>query len=171
MFKLRVVAAVVCIIFLSSVILIPFANADWIMFRSDPSHSGAGAGNPVLAPTLLWNYKTSSDGTGHVYSSPTVANGVIYVSSWIFKIVNKLYVPNYGNIYALNATTGSKIWNYTIGPVETSSPAVANGIVYIGDLNGDVYALNATTGDKIWSYNLGNSCTPTYRRLFIRLPR
>ena len=90
MFKLRVVAAVVCIIFLSSVILIPFANADWIMFRSDPSHSGAGAGNPVLAPTLLWNYKTSSDGTGHVYSSPAVANGVIYVSSWIFKIVNKM---------------------------------------------------------------------------------
>ena len=75
--RFRVVAAVVCIIFLFSLILIPFANADWTMFRSDPSHSGAGTGNPALTATLLWNYTTGS----HVYSSPAVVGGVVYVGS------------------------------------------------------------------------------------------
>ena len=54
--RLRVVAVAVCMIFLFSLVLIPFANADWIMFRSDPSHSGVGTGNPTLTPTLLWKY-------------------------------------------------------------------------------------------------------------------
>ena len=44
------------------------SSADWPMFRADPSHSGAGTGNAVLTPTLLWNYTTGST----VYSSPAV---------------------------------------------------------------------------------------------------
>ena len=75
--RLHVVVAVVCIIFLSSVFLIPFANADWIMFRSDPSHSGAGTGNPALTPVQPWNYTTG----GTVEASPAVVDGVVYVVS------------------------------------------------------------------------------------------
>jgi outer membrane protein assembly factor BamB len=70
-----------------------------------------------------------------------------------------------GNVYALNATTGSKVWSYTT-PVEIySSPAVSGGIVYIGSDNDYVYALNATTGSYVWSYETGTclyaatSCT------------
>ena len=36
-----------------------------------------------------------------------------------------------------------------------SSPAVANGIVYVGSLDHNVYALNANTGTKVWSYTTG----------------
>ncbi len=36
-----------------------------------------------------------------------------------------------------------------------SSPAVANGVVYVGSLNQNVYALNAKTGAKLWSYKTG----------------
>ena len=86
--RFRVVAAVVCIIFLSSIVLIPFANADWMMFRSDPSHSGAGTGNPVLNPTLIWSYATGSN----VFSSPAVDGGVVYIGSYD------------GNVYALGGT-------------------------------------------------------------------
>ncbi|MGD0995564.1 MAG: PQQ-binding-like beta-propeller repeat protein [Candidatus Bathyarchaeia archaeon] len=77
MHRLRVVAAVVCTIFLFSLVLIPFANADWIMFHADPSHSGAGTGNPVLTSTLLWKYTTGN----WVDSCPAVVNGVVYVGS------------------------------------------------------------------------------------------
>lgn len=69
-------AALVCIIFLSSTVLITFANADWAMFRSDPSHSGAGTGSSVLTPTVLWNYSTPNH---PIYDSPAVANGVVYI--------------------------------------------------------------------------------------------
>jgi hypothetical protein len=33
-----------------------------------------------------------------------------------------------------------------------SSPAVANGVVYIGSDDNNVHALNAKTGTKLWSY-------------------
>ena len=51
------------------------SSGDWPMFRADPSHDGAGTGNPPLNPTLLWKYKTDFD----VRSSPAVVNGVLYV--------------------------------------------------------------------------------------------
>ena len=36
-----------------------------------------------------------------------------------------------------------------------SSPAVANGVVYVGSNDGNVYALNASTGAMLWSYTTG----------------
>jgi PQQ enzyme repeat len=37
-----------------------------------------------------------------------------------------------------------------------SSPAVVNGVVYVGSYDGNVYALKASTGAKLWSYRAGN---------------
>jgi len=45
-----------------------------------------------------------------------------------------------GNIYALNASTGAKLWHYTTGGAVISSSAVANGMVYVGSTEGKVYA-------------------------------
>jgi hypothetical protein len=140
MYRLRVGAAVVCIIFVFSLVLIPFANADWIMFRSDPSHSGVGTGNATLTPKLLWKY---TDGTS-IDSSPTVAGGIVYVGS------------EDGNVYALNAASGVELWKYTTGIGVISSPAVVGGVVYIGSDDDNVYALNATSGTYIWSYPTGD---------------
>ena len=55
-----------------------------------------------------------------MYSSPAVANGVVYVGSFDAKV------------YALNATTGATLWTATTGGDVISSPAVANGVVYVG---------------------------------------
>ena len=60
------------------------------------------------------------------YSSPAVANGVVYDGSD-------------DNVYALNASTGAKLWN-TTATTGVSSPAVANGVVYVGSGDGNVYA-------------------------------
>jgi outer membrane protein assembly factor BamB len=37
-----------------------------------------------------------------------------------------------------------------------SSPAVANGVVYIGSNNGYIYALNAASGIQLWNYSTSN---------------
>jgi glucose dehydrogenase len=42
-------------------------------------------------------------------------------------------------------------WSYTTGGKVYSSPAVANGVVYVGSIDGNVYALNASTGALLWS--------------------
>jgi len=36
-----------------------------------------------------------------------------------------------------------------------SSPAVADGVVYMGSDDGNLYALNATTGALLWKYTTG----------------
>ena len=76
-----------------------------------------------------------------MYSSPAVANGVVYVGSGDY------------NVYALDAATGAKLWSYHTGGAVYSSPTVANGVVYVGSYDYNVYALNAATGAKLWSYH------------------
>jgi len=45
---------------------------------------------------------------------------------------------------------------YATNDYVDSSPAVANGVVYVGSNDNNVYALNARTGAKLWSYATGN---------------
>jgi outer membrane protein assembly factor BamB len=80
-----------------------------------------------------------------VDASPAVANGVVYVGS------------EDENVYALNASTGAKLWSFATGNFFISSPTVANGVVYVGTDDGNLYALNATTGAKVWSYTTGGT--------------
>ncbi len=87
----------------AGLVLIPFANADWVMFGSDASHTGVGTGNPVLTPTLIWKFSTGDGG----WTAPAVVDGVVYIGS------------DDHNVYALNSTTGAKLWNYTTGSLVT----------------------------------------------------
>ena len=53
--------------------------------------------------------------------------------------------------------TNNILWTYsTLAPIE-SSPAVVDGIVYIGSNDGTLYALDAYSGTEIWSYPTGYS--------------
>ena len=105
-----------------------------------------------LSRQLPWSFATG----GQIDSSPTVSNGLVYVGS------------HDGKVYALNASTGmvgenselhnDVVWSFTSGNmIMFSSPAVADGVVYVGSYDSNVYALNATKGAFIWSYKTGYS--------------
>ncbi|MCJ7770662.1 PQQ-binding-like beta-propeller repeat protein, partial [Candidatus Bathyarchaeota archaeon] len=111
------------------------------MLHHDSSHKGYSISPAPVTNTTLWSYSIGSWGVG---SSPTIVNGRLYVCA------------SDNNMYCLNAGTGAKIWNYTIGYPTDSSPAVVNGRVYIGS-GAQVYCLNASTGSMIWSYTTGNA--------------
>jgi outer membrane protein assembly factor BamB len=114
---------------------------------------------------LLWSYPT---GNNYVDSAPAVANGVVYVSSGVWPTVQNVHRtvalhrgahalgPDFyaHKVYALNAVTGALLWSYTT--YFPSSPAVADGVVYIGSGDHNVYALDAVTGALLWSYTTGN---------------
>jgi eukaryotic-like serine/threonine-protein kinase len=77
-------------------------------------------------------------------SSPAVSNGTVYFGS------------SDGNVYALNARTGSLRWKFKTGDVVHSSPAVVGGTVYVGGWDTFFYALDASTGALEWKYKTGD---------------
>ncbi|MGB7531465.1 MAG: PQQ-binding-like beta-propeller repeat protein [Halobacteriota archaeon] len=48
------------------------------------------------------------------------------------------------------------LWSYETGNCVDSSPAVANGKVFVGSDDHKIYCLNENTGELIWSYEIGN---------------
>jgi len=52
--------------------------------------------------------------------------------------------------------TNNTVWSYTTGGNVASSPAVVDGVVFIGSNDGKVYALNVYTGAHIWNYTTGS---------------
>jgi outer membrane protein assembly factor BamB len=126
---------------------------DWPMFHHDLTHTGYSTSTPTAtSATLLWNFTTNMV----VWASPAVVGGYVYIGS------------DGGIAYCLNASDGSKIWNYTIparnqsrpgagGPAIGSSMAVADGYVYFGCYDRNVYCLNASTGEKVWNFTTGNT--------------
>jgi outer membrane protein assembly factor BamB len=66
-----------------------------------------------------------------------------------------------GHVYALKADTGAKLWSFDTGNFVVSSPAVANGVVYVGSNGGtvgyDAYAFNASTGAQLWNFTTGDA--------------
>ena len=65
---------------------------------------------------------------------------------------NAQHTGDYSPVAGSNVSNGKLVWNYTTGGDVWSSPAVANGTVYVGSDDHNVYALNATTGTKLWQY-------------------
>jgi outer membrane protein assembly factor BamB len=126
---------------------------------------------------LSWSYLTGNV----ILSSPTVADGVVYVGSstsaggvvyaldattgalvwdrtidcalWFSAAVvdGVVFISSMADVLALNASTGAVIWTCNTVP-QPASPAVVGGVVYVGSLIRNVYALNATTGMVVWTY-------------------
>ncbi|MHC1566301.1 MAG: PGF-pre-PGF domain-containing protein [Candidatus Syntropharchaeia archaeon] len=82
----------------------------------------------------LWNFTAN----GPIWSSPVVANNTVYFGT---------NVQN-GTIYAINATDGALVWSYALNPPPgyyyniMSSPAVSDGILFIGADDGMVRAFS-----------------------------
>ena len=109
----------------------------------------AGVTNCSAAPprtcSPLWTAATG----GAVRSSPAVAGGTVYVGS----DDGKLYAFDAAGLFNCSAgppRTCLARWVTTTGGIIRSSPAVSNGVVYVGSDDAGLYALNATTGQVIW---------------------
>jgi len=104
-----------------------------------------------------WTFETG----GPVKSSPTVIDdavggrenpadgGTVFVGS------------SDGNVSALNAATGERVWRFETGDAVQSSPTVASvpagnnstdRIVFVGSDDGNVSALDAATGERVWRF-------------------
>ena len=62
--------------------------------------------------------------------------------------------PNHTGLATANSSVNSAevLWNYTTGRMVQSSPAIADGCVFVGSRDSQVYCLNASNGEPIWKY-------------------
>ncbi|WP_324833247.1 PQQ-binding-like beta-propeller repeat protein [Alloacidobacterium sp.] len=113
----------------------------------------------TIAP--LWLMLATTDRSGYAQTSDDVSSSTATTPSpadWTqFHRDNmqrwnpyetELGVTNVGNL--------SLKWSSPIGGFSNSSPAVANGVVYVGSIDKNVYALNADTGARLWSFTTGD---------------
>jgi outer membrane protein assembly factor BamB len=119
----------------------------WPIFHHDLAHSGYSSSTAPNTNQTLWTFAPPYG--FFEYESAAIVGGVLYVGS--------LNSYNYGafDFYALNASTEATIWTAQPDPAPISDcPAVANGVVYVGRMDGYLCAYNAATGAEIWSYLL-----------------
>jgi outer membrane protein assembly factor BamB len=151
MFKSRVVVAVFCVVFLCSSLFTCVAKADLTSSLSNP------------APTELWSYIASNTTANTIrmsWSAPIVAgDAVLILNHEMYTIPNE---PNLGygpiqhwvgTLYAINAATGTKLWNFT-DHSSIQSRTIVDGVAYFG-ANNSLYAWDAISGVQKWSYNVG----------------
>src|SRR2546423_7866392 len=113
---------------------------DASMFRGNPDHTGVygGAAVPKLKG-VKWKFHTA----GMVIGSPSIAAGVVYAGS------------TDGNLYAIDAESGSQKWKFETKSRIPSTPAIADGVVYFTAYDGNFYAVDAISGALKWKFQTG----------------
>ncbi len=94
-----------------------------------------------------WSIETSPR---YATTNSTVVDGVLYTTATDYSI-NGSSTAN-TTIYALDALTGQKKWEYNFDTDLASRPCVVNGLLYFG-LNTYIYALNTSNGNVKWKTN------------------
>jgi len=143
-------------------------NVDWASYGNDlqgTRFQNVDQITPANAHTLqvAWSFRTNTNGDGTIdplaelQVSPLVVNGRMFVTD------------GHSNVFALNAATGLKIWEYRptktddMPPIEemivccgrnNKGVAVADGKVIVGRLDNVVVALAADTGTVVWKTRL-----------------
>lgn len=153
------------------------SNSGTLLWKSGPENRSCNvAATPAVANGLV--YFGSCDGNLYAVNavtgtlawqapvqagdgfSPTIANGVVYVSP---------PAPSQ-NTYAFDAQTGTLLWTVnTDSPYLPTQPAISNNLVYTAP--GNLVALDAKTGTVAWaagdSYGLVGVPTLSEGRVYV----
>jgi outer membrane protein assembly factor BamB len=100
----------------------------------------------ISTGALLWRHKIE----GSVDVQPLVANGVVYVTSFVGQ-----YGPAY--VYALRASDGNLLWTYSSDSYSYLSLSTTDSsVAYIASQE-RISALNASNGTKLWHHAIQGS--------------
>jgi uncharacterized repeat protein (TIGR02543 family) len=119
--------------------------------------SGLSSGTYGYSITTPSNYICGSATTGSVtVSGANVNKPVTFVSTTISDWPMLHHDPLHtGFSNATGPTTNNLLWSTTVSfSAVSSSPAIVDGLLYVGADDGKFYCLNATTGQVSWSQTL-----------------
>lgn len=130
---------------------------DWPQLQHDPQRSGHSTeaiSTPISQSWAVGFATTFAPSYEKLYPQvqPVIVGGKVFIGSEM------------GTFYALNSTTGAKLWQYPpqgqprIGPI-LSTAGVENNLVFFATLDGNIYALNVLNGALAWKYSAGISAS------------
>jgi outer membrane protein assembly factor BamB len=91
-------------------------------------------------------------------SSPVIADDNLYIGCYGFNSSDSS-VP--GILLCLRPKSGQKVWQFLTELPIDSSPAVAEGDVYVADVGGKIYCVKAQSGSKVWEFATEDTITST----------
>ena len=106
----------------------------------DRLKASLAAGGGEIDPELGFNFHSE----GEIWSSPTVEDGVLYVTSLD------------GNLYALDASTGNVNWSFDAGNGLATTPVIADDLVLVGGFDAALFAVNKSNGELAWQFEAAN---------------
>lgn len=132
-------------IFRESTVIAQTAS-DWTQWMHDPQHTGNSpsalrtpTGNSVL--TIKW--KRTLGERIEINAQPIISGGILYIG-----VMDKKF-------YALDATNGNIVWQFTANGEITHTAAVYNDRVCFNTINKTMYCLNKNTGQEIFHFTAG----------------
>ncbi len=123
----------------------------WPQFRGSYNLTGVSPSTINTNLKQMWSLNAGEI----IESSAAIADATVYVGTGSSELI------------AVDLWSGKLKWKYkTKEAVGESSPAVgpagANGLVFVGDLEGTFHAVNAANGQGLWTYKTGGEikCSP-----------
>jgi polyvinyl alcohol dehydrogenase (cytochrome) len=124
--------------------------SDWPNFGQNPANSSKTLFGPLASEAKTLKLKWTFTAGGEISARAAVVNGVAYFPDWG------------GNLWAVDATTGTKIWGHQLsdyglpsGTVSRTTPAFENGELYVATQAGAyLLAINAASGNLTWKTQL-----------------
>jgi outer membrane protein assembly factor BamB len=75
-----------------------------------------------------------------------LGGGLALDAGWLFVVAGN------GDVFGLDAETGSEVWRQSLNLPVRSSPATADGIVLVLTADNQLFALDGQTGDPLWTH-------------------
>lgn len=145
------------------------AGADAVIYAFDPlaGRSDADA-PPAILPCLWrfdldpgtvkdnaceWNGRREAGGPSTIYAMPVVTGGRMYVTVG----GDRWWGKREARLVCLEPADGGakERWSVNLDQHCMSTPAVADGMVFIADIGKTLRCVDADTGDVLWSHDLG----------------
>lgn len=113
--------------------------------------SQAISGGPVYGVNAAdgsekWHFGGATD---HIVAGALLGDDMVYAASADY------------NLYALDAASGEKRWEYASGQAIWATPLLNGGRLYVPSLDHHLYAFNAQTGALLWDRQLGGAVAGT----------
>lgn len=86
-----------------------------------------------------------------VYGMPVLHEGRLYVTVG----GDQFWGKREAWLKCIDAAKGAEIWSCPLNRHSISTPAIAGGLIFVGDVGKELHCLDAATGKPYWSHDLG----------------